>query len=59
MIRPLLSLLALIAGCVAPAAQAAVTVNCTASASSIAFGTYNPLSTVSAASTLLSYSERV
>lgn len=51
MIRLLVSLLALVAVCVAPPAQAAVTVNCTASASSIAFGTYNPLNTVSAAST--------
>lgn len=35
----------------AAAAPAAVTVNCTASASSIAFGVYNPLSTTAATST--------
>ena len=46
--RPLLWVL--LAGCVT-SAQAAVTINCTTSASSIAFGTYNPLSPVSATST--------
>lgn len=51
MIRTLLSLLATAALCVTQSALAAVTINCTTSASSIAFGTYNPLSTVSAAST--------
>lgn len=35
----------------APSAHAAVTVNCTASASGIAFGIYNPLNAVSVAST--------
>ena len=34
-----------------PVAQAATTVNCTASASGIAFGIYNPLSAVASAST--------
>lgn len=51
MIRSFPLLLALATLCIAQSVQAAVTVNCTASASSIAFGTYNPLSTVSAAST--------
>ena len=35
----------------APLAQAATTVNCTASASGIAFGIYNPLSALADAST--------
>ncbi|MGA2778776.1 MAG: spore coat protein U domain-containing protein [Steroidobacteraceae bacterium] len=36
---------------VAPVARAAVTVNCTVSAGGIAFGVYNPLSTIGDAST--------
>jgi spore coat protein U domain-containing protein, fimbrial subunit CupE1/2/3/6 len=37
--------------CLAPRAQAATTVNCSASTSGIAFGIYNPLSAVADAST--------
>jgi spore coat protein U-like protein len=37
--------------CLAPCARAATTVNCTVSASGIAFGIYNPLATVPNAST--------
>ncbi len=39
------------AACFAPASEAATTVNCTVSAGGIAFGIYNPLGTVSDAST--------
>ena len=49
--RRALPILALLAVCAVLPAQAAVTVNCTASASSIAFGTYNPLNAVNATST--------
>jgi spore coat protein U-like protein len=49
--RLLVSLSAMAALCAAAPALAVVTVNCTASASSIAFGIYNPLSTTPATST--------
>jgi spore coat protein U-like protein len=42
---------ACLSGLMLPVAQAATTVNCTASASGIAFGIYNPLSAVANAST--------
>lgn len=50
MSRPLALLSFLTALCVAPAAKA-VTVNCTVTATSIAFGIYNPLNTAATTST--------
>jgi spore coat protein U-like protein len=49
--RALTALMTTLALCAAPAALAAVTVNCTASASSIAFGIYNPFNTTPTTST--------